>query len=74
MKNPAIEAAKRQRQQSRWALSLLGDYRQRGRAVILASGQTAKRLIVLASKILTDQCELTGENPAEILDAIKAAI
>ncbi len=74
MKNPAIEAAKRQRQQSRWALSLLRDYRQRGRVVILDSGQAAERLVVLASKILTDRCELTGEDPAEVLDAIEAAI
>ena len=72
----APEAARRRRAQDRWALDMLREWRaSNGRRPVFATEPGgAGRLVALASHILTDHCERTGEDPAEVLARLEAAI
>lgn len=72
-KNPAIEAAKLQRQRDRQALALVRSCRDRREPIVL-DPDTAGRLVVLASRILAERCARTGEDPSAVLDALESAI
>jgi hypothetical protein len=64
IQNPRLAAA-------RQAITLLRRYRATGSSVVL-DFRTGERLLVLASKILTGRCDLTGENPETVMDALEA--
>lgn len=72
-KNPAIEAAKLQRQRDRRAIALVRSC-QEGREPIVLDVSVASRLAVLASRILAARCERTGEDPSAVLAAMESAI
>lgn len=74
--NPHLAAARCRRDAGRRAVALLRRWRaDRGRyPVLISDSDTADRLVWLASRILTGRCELTGEDPDEVLAGLERGI
>lgn len=73
IQNPRLAAARQKRLEARQAITLLRRYRATGNSVVLDYG-TGERLLVLASKIMTGRCDLTGESPDTVMDALEADV